>query len=67
MSLGPCPCVQVHLECLLQVRLSYVEGLLLLTIQVSASTKIRDELRSILRTSLDKDITLKELDYQPSD
>ncbi|CZR52131.1 uncharacterized protein PAC_02008 [Phialocephala subalpina] len=36
-------------------------------ITVSASTKIRDELRSILRTSLDKDITLKELDYQPSD
>lgn len=47
--------------------MSHIEGLLLLTIQVSASTKIRDELRSILRTSLDKDITLKELDYQPSD
>lgn len=40
---------------------------LVLTIQVSASSKIRDELRSVLRTSLDKDITLKELDYQPSD
>ncbi|OBT48426.1 hypothetical protein VE00_01425 [Pseudogymnoascus sp. WSF 3629] len=36
-------------------------------ITVSASTKIQDELRSILHTSLSKDITLTELDYQPSD
>ncbi|OAF56687.1 hypothetical protein VC83_07152 [Pseudogymnoascus destructans] len=36
-------------------------------ITVSASTKIRDELRLKLRTSLSKDITLRELDYQPSD
>ncbi|KAH6667734.1 hypothetical protein B0J14DRAFT_675578 [Halenospora varia] len=36
-------------------------------ITVSASIKIRDELRSILRTSLNKEITLTELDYQPSD
>ena len=38
-----------------------------LTIRVSASSKIRDELRYVLRSCLDKDITLKELDYQPSD
>ncbi|KAH7363947.1 hypothetical protein BKA65DRAFT_571993 [Rhexocercosporidium sp. MPI-PUGE-AT-0058] len=36
-------------------------------ITVSASQKIRDELRSILWNSLKKDITLNELDYQPSD
>jgi hypothetical protein len=38
-----------------------------LTIRVSASSKIRDELRHVLQSFLDRDITLRELDFQPSD
>ena len=45
----------------------YQDFVVVLIMLVSASTKFRDELRSILRASLDRDITLKELDYQPSD
>lgn len=38
----------------------------ILMIEVSASAQMRDELRLALQTSLNKDISLVELDYQPS-